>query len=238
MSTYRSPAVLRSMARGQLLGKYPIAAMAFFSVLIITVMVRLFSTALVGADGILGFIFSTIISFIISLFLGIVNIGILFMALKISCKEPIYLNDILYGFTYHPQKIVKIQAVLIGVQVVATLPADIFRMLYQNSDETDYLPMMIVFYLAGISVYFFISLVFSQSFFLLLDFENKSAKELLLKSHQVMNGHKKRLFGLWLSFVPLLLLSVFTCCVGLIWVMPYIKVALANFYMDLMQASD
>jgi uncharacterized membrane protein len=118
---------------------------------------------------------------------------------------------------------------------VATLPATIFRILYSNSGDRDYLPMVFIFYIAGISVYFFVSLVFSQAFFLLLDFEDKSAMELLAKSHLVMNGHKKRLFLLWLSFVPLLLVSVFTCCIGFIWVVPYIKVALANFYMDLMQ---
>lgn len=237
MPSYRSPAMLRSMARGQLLGKYPLAAATFMTVIMMTIMVRLLSASLISANGIAGLLLSTLVSFIISLLLGVVNVGVLFMALKISCNEPVYLNDIIYGFNYQPQKAVIIQAVLSGINVIATLPATILRFLYGNTGDADYLPMVIVFYLAGISVYFFISLVFSQAFFLLLDFEDKSAKELLIKSHFIMIGHKKRLFMLWLSFVPLILISIVSCCIGLIWVVPYMKVALANFYMDLMQSS-
>ena len=237
MPTYRSPAMIRSMARGQLLGKYPITAAAFMSVLMITIMVRLLTAAFFSASGVPGFILSLITSFAISLLLGIINVGVLYMALKISCNEPINLIDLIYGFNYHPKKILIIQAVLSGVNLVATLPASILRHLYFSTGDSDYLPMVIIFYIAGLSVYFFVSLVFSQAFFLLLDYDDKSAEELLMKSHMIMNGHKKRLFMLWLSFVPLFILSIFSCCIGFIWVVPYVKVAQANFYMDLMQNS-
>jgi len=238
MPTYRSPAMIRSMARGQLLGKYPITAAAFMSVLMITIMVRFLSAVFINASGVPGYILSLITTFIISLFMGIINVGVLFMALKISCNEAISLNDLFYGFNYYPKKIIIIQAVLSGISLVATLPASILRFIYGNNGDTDLLPVIITFYVAGLSVYFFLSLVFSQSFFLLLDFEDKSPQELLMKSNMIMNGHKKRLFMLWLSFVPLFILSVLSCCIGFIWVMPYVKVALANFYMDLMQNRD
>jgi len=237
MPTYRSPAMIRSMARGQLLGKYPIAAAAFMSVLMITIMVRFLSAVFINASGFPGFILSHITTFAISLLLGIINVGVLFMALKITCNEAINLNDLFYGFNYYPKKIIIIQAVLSGINLVATLPASILRFIYGNNGDADLLPVMITFYVAGLSVYFFLSLVFSQAFFLLLDFEDKSALELLMKSNAIMNGHKKRLFMLWLSFVPLFILSVLSCCIGFIWVIPYVKVALANFYMDLMQTS-
>ena len=235
MHTYRTPAMIRSLARGQLLGKYPITAAAFMSVLMMTMMVRFLSASIFSASGVFGFLLSLIVSFAISLLMGIVNVGALFMALKISCNEPISLYDLLYGFGYFPQKIVIIQAVLSGVNLVATLPASILRQVYYASGDSDFVPMIFIFYIAGFSVYIFVSLVFSQAFFLLLDFEDKSATELLMKSHMIMNGHKKRLFMLWLSFVPLFLLSVLSCCIGFIWVVPYVKVAQANFYMDLMQ---
>lgn len=238
MTAYRSLAILRTMARGQLLGKYPITAAAFMSVMMMTIMVRLLVVGLIDSSGVFGFIFSTVISFIISLLVGVLNVGSLFMALKICCNEAITVTDIFYGFNYQPEKIVKIQAVLSAVSLIATLPASIFQTLYFNSGEGEYLSVMVIFYLAGFSVYFFVSLVFSQVFFLLLDFDNKTANELLMKSHQIMNGQKKRLFLLWLSFVPLILISIITCCLGFIWVVPYIKVTLANFYMDLMQNSS
>ncbi|MCL2052224.1 MAG: DUF975 family protein [Lachnospiraceae bacterium] len=224
------------MARGQLLGKYPLAAAAFIAVFMAFIIVQLLTAAFFSASGTFGLILSQLTSFAISLLFGVVNVGVLFMALKISCNEAIGLNDLLYGFNYHPKKIVTIQAVLSGVNLAAMLPATVLRFIYGNTGDRDYLPLMIIFYLAGFSVYFFVSLVLSQAFFLLLDFEDKNATELLMKSHLIMNGHKKRLFLLWLSFVPLFILSIFSCCLGFIWVIPYVKVTLANFYMDLMQA--
>jgi hypothetical protein len=233
MSPYRSAAMLKAMARGQLLGKYPIAAATFMTVVMITMIMRLFFATLLGSLGAVGFIFSTITSFIISLILGVVNVGILFMALKICCREPISPSDVFYGFRNQPEKILMIQAVFSGVSLVAMLPADILRLNYNTSDDS--LPMIIAFYIAGMAVYLFVSLILSQVFFLLLDFEDKSAKELISMAYMVMNGHKKRFFLLWLGFVPLLLVGVLTCFIGFIWIIPLIKVTQANFYMDLMQ---
>ncbi|MCL2254162.1 MAG: DUF975 family protein [Lachnospiraceae bacterium] len=226
---------LKSLARGQLLGKYPITAAAFMSVTMMTIMTRLLLGTLISGDGVLGFLFSTVISFIVSLFVGVLNVGALFMALKICCNEPIFVTDIFYGFNYQLEKIIKIQAILSLANLILTLPAAVLQNIILTSGNREFLTTMFVFYIAGYGVYFFISLMFSQIFFLLLDFDDKSVQELFMKSHLIMTGHKKRLFMLWLSFVPLLLVSILTCCLGFIWVIPYIKVTLANFYMDLMQ---
>jgi hypothetical protein len=168
--------------------------------------------------------------------MGIINVGVTLMALKICCREPINAIDILYGFKNQPEKAVKIQAVLSGFSMVATLPAAIARLNFEGSGDSNFFTMSVILYIVGYATYAFISLVFSQVYFLLLDFEDKSASELLIMANRLMDGHKKRLFLLWLSFIPLLLLSLLTCCIGFIWVMPYVKVTLANFYMDLMQS--
>jgi hypothetical protein len=43
---------------------------------------------------------------------------------------------------------------------------------------------------------------------------------------------------MYLSFVPLMLLSVFTLGIALVWVVPYMKMTAADFYLDLMSVRN
>jgi uncharacterized membrane protein len=52
-------------------------------------------------------------------------------------------------------------------------------------------------------------------------------------SREMMNGHKMRLFGLYLSFIGWVLLSILTFGIGLVLLLPYVKLSVANFYRDL-----
>ena len=51
----------------------------------------------------------------------------------------------------------------------------------------------------------------------------------------MMKGSKGRLFYIDLTFVPLMLLCVLTCGIGLLWLMPYMQATKANFYLDLVK---
>lgn len=83
-----------------------------------------------------------------------------------------------------------------------------------------------------------LTLPFFPAFYMILDFPNWDAATILKKSFEVMNGNKLRLFMLHLSFVPVCLLSIFTCGITLIWVIPYMNMALTNFYLDIMSVRN
>ena len=51
-----------------------------------------------------------------------------------------------------------------------------------------------------------------------------------------MRGHKRRLFLLQLSFFPLMLLSLLSLGIGNLWLRPYMDVAYAFFFLNLMRA--
>jgi uncharacterized membrane protein len=235
MPTFRSPAMLRAMARGQMLGKYPFAAAVFVSVLMIYLLARFFLVILIDSGGSLGNIITTAVSFIISLIMGVFEVGILLMALKVCCNEPLLFEDLFYGFKKQLEKILIIQAIYAGASLLALWPGIFLLNISFESNNTELLPLVIALFAAGLTGYCYVWLILSQAFFLLIDFEGKSTKELLVMANLVMVGHKKRLSILWLSFIPLILLSLITCGIGFIWVLPFIKVAQANFYMDLMQ---
>ena len=77
------------------------------------------------------------------------------------------------------------------------------------------------------------ALSYSMSYYILIDDINISANDARKKSMQMMEGHKWRLFCLYCSFIGWILLSFLTFGILLFWIMPYIKVAQAEFYQSL-----
>ncbi|MDE7416052.1 MAG: DUF975 family protein [Lachnospiraceae bacterium] len=95
---------------------------------------------------------------------------------------------------------------------------------------------LIMFVCSAVSL--ILTLPFFPAFYMILDFPNWSATTILKKCFEVMNGNKLRLFMLYLGFIPSFLLSIFTCGISLIWVIPYMNMALTNFYLDIMSVRN
>lgn len=66
------------------------------------------------------------------------------------------------------------------------------------------------------------------------EMKNNAAIE---ESMRMMDGHKLELFLLDLSFIGWAILSILTCCIGFLWLVPYMNMARVNFYEDLKKAA-
>lgn len=66
------------------------------------------------------------------------------------------------------------------------------------------------------------------------EMKNNAAIE---ESMRMMDGHKLELFLLDLSFIGWAILSILTCCIGFLWLVPYMNMAHVNFYEDLKKSS-
>ena len=80
---------------------------------------------------------------------------------------------------------------------------------------------------------FLISLPFAMTYFLMADDTELGGLQALKESARLMKGNLWRYVKLNLSFVPLLLLSVFTFYIALFWIMPYMEMSMVAFYRDL-----
>ena len=85
----------------------------------------------------------------------------------------------------------------------------------------------------GIAINIYVSLTYSQAFFLLHDFPDRSAKELLLTSRNLMNGNRLKLLYVNISFIPLYVLGVISLFIPLLWISVYRYATIAAFYQDL-----
>ncbi len=82
------------------------------------------------------------------------------------------------------------------------------------------------------------SFAYSMSYYILIDDPNISANDARKKSMEMMKGNKWRLFCLEFSFIGWILLSLLTFGILMLWVAPYMEVAMAKFYMSLLPEEE
>lgn len=235
MNQYKSSSQLKSLARGQLLGKYPVLIGAFLLSQLVMFILSSLSLLFVDTSTVIGSVIDFLVTFIISLFGGIFSAGQAYIYLNISCGHSCRATDVFYGFKQHPDKALLLQLVISGISTVSILPCYFFMLITNYTMDIIWIfPTCIALIIGGVIATYF-SLAFSQVYYLLMDFPNYSVKQLLSISMKIMKGHKARLFYISISFLPLYLLSLLSCGVGMLWVTPYVNATMTNFYLDLIQ---
>ncbi len=235
MNTFKSSAELKGISKDQLFGHYGTMVGALLLMGLAALLITYIPSMLITAQTIPELIIYYLISFIVSLLVGILASGEAYLYLKLICGQPVFAGDIFYGFKAHPDKAILLQFVLSLTTYIGSAPMMIFYYLYLTTARTSYLLLMSIFCVIGMAVIFIINLMLSQVFFLLQDFPQYSAKELLKMSCRIMKGHKGRLFYISVSFLPLYILGTFSFCIAFLWLIPYTNTVMANFYMDLMK---
>ena len=238
-SRYKSSAELKAIAKDHMFNKYGTAIGAMVIVSMITMFVSFFSSIFIDTKTIVGIILNLLISFVISVLTGLFTSGQRYFYLKISCGRPVTISDVFYGFKLFPNKAVLIQLYLSIWIYVSMLPMTIMSYMVTRNPKNS---LYMLFYSLSMILYgvvtVILSLVYSQALFLLHDFPNYSAKELLTMSRQLMKGSKGRLFYLNVSFFPLLLLGLLSCGIAYLWLVPYMNATASEFFLDLIQNNN
>jgi len=77
------------------------------------------------------------------------------------------------------------------------------------------------------------ALSYAMTFFIIADDPDIKPMEALDESKRMMDGHKEKLFFMYLRFFGWSLLCILTLGIGFLWFIPYMHVSLAKFYDDL-----
>ncbi|MBU1142418.1 MAG: DUF975 family protein [Firmicutes bacterium] len=77
------------------------------------------------------------------------------------------------------------------------------------------------------------ALAYSMAPYIISEEPNIDALAAIQKSQDMMKGNKMRLFSLYLSFIGWFILCIFTFGIGFIFLMPYVQMSVANFYLDI-----
>lgn len=232
---YKTRAELKNLAKDKLQGKYGVViltnlALGGFHLLVLLIQ------SMVNPTGLPAYIGYVALSVMLSILLGIFNAGTALYYLNILCGQPFSLQDLFWGFKDPSGKCLKISAVISLADLFFSIPSLYFSYLYMTTPGTAWNLLLYssIAQVAASVLMLPISLMLSQSFYLVLDYPQLSAKDTMKLSIRKMKGHKWRLFCLQLSFIPLWIAVVFTLGIGAMWLVPYEQMTYACFFMNLM----
>lgn len=234
MIRYKSGAELKDLAKGKLSGRYGSAILVVVVLESIQFLVSTFLSTLIPGTDFVSYLISILLSGIVAIFLGIYQTGLCLFFLNMACGQPYRTDDIFYGMRNNPSRSLTVSLAVTGVNLLCLTPYQIFAMLFLNTENTTYMMLMFVTAAIGLLIYVPVSLMLSQSYFLLLDFPEYSGMDALKASCRIMKGHMGRLFYIEASFLPLIFLGVLTCGVGMLWITPYMHMTYTLFFLDIM----
>lgn len=228
-------AILLSICRGLIVFSLSFAISMTFS-MVVTVRVLMGGS---GDTSLTEYLLLTACTTLLSIFAGVFQTGITLFYLNTACNRPATIANLFYGFKYLFKKSLGISAVLILLNTLCTLPCNICYFLLRTGKGFDNVTMAILYIvlmIIGVGIYIPLALGLSQSYYLLLDFPQYSATELMKLSFRIMKGHKWELFCLELSFLPLGFLCLLSFGIGTLWLVPYMNMTKTLYFLDLMQS--
>ncbi len=211
-----------------------------------------------------GLLTELLLAFLISMYMAVFFYGEDFLYLKIAGGYDTYVSDLFQGFR---ENFLKLMGCALAPSVMITLGAlpffvffnryigeylphtdEFARLLFENdvTKLNDFVmqfmpvirPMRYALYLL-LFLMLVTGVLFSQTFFLLADFGDLPAAGLYLENNRLMKGNHLRYLYVVMSFSLWFLLSLFSCIfIVAIWVFPYYKATMANFYLDLLKTRE
>ncbi len=234
MNQYKSCSELKNLAKTKLDGYYKLCMSALLLQLCVTYLSTLVISMLVpGTDTTSDILFLSLTT-AVSVILGILNTGFAFFYLNIFCGTPKVSSSIFYAFSNQPEKSVKISLLHVAIDFICKTPAQYFLLLLIQTKDITYAKYWLIAYAIGYVVYIPATLFLSQTYYLLVDFPDYTAKDALLTGFKLAKKHFWKLLYLKISFLPILFLSILSFGIGLLWVIPYMQMTYTCFYVDIM----
>ncbi len=232
MDNYKTAPQLKAIAKEQSLGKYGTLIGANILIVIIQLLISAVTTVTTGGSIIL-IVINNIISLIVNILLGLLVSGKAYLYMNLLYSQTVSASDIFYGLKQNPQKAVGIQSLFVIVDFIVTIPSQILMVMYQRHQDSATLSFLVMALGVAMTVEILVYLTYSQAFFILHDFPDRSAKEILATSRRLMKVNRFRLFYLNVTFIPLYILGGIALFVPLLWVSVYRYASTCAFYQDL-----
>jgi uncharacterized membrane protein len=236
MDIYKSSEQLKAIAKEKALGKY--GTLIGANIIIFAIQLIISGATTISTTGsILLIIIYNLITLICNILLGLLVSGKAYLYMNLLYSQTVSTADIFFGLRQQPQKAVIIRSVFVLADFITSIPAELFLIRYQLYGSQNDLAALILSVAIGLLINIIVYLTYSQAFFILHDFPDRSAKEILATSRRLMKGNKLRLFYLNVTFIPLYIFGCITLFIPLLWVGVYRYATTCAFYQDLIQAA-
>lgn len=231
-----SASELKSRARTVLAGRWSFITGVFLMEMLLNMVLEMivelaFPLRINGSFSILHMI-CLLITGLISI---IISAGSSYLYLNVARERPYKLSDLFFSFSHQPERIIGWFFAVFGITILFSLVPSVLLAMALFSEHNIWIIVGIAAFLICIVGFISVLLRYIMVPYLYVDAPWKTTRELMRESKELMAGQKGRYFYLQLSYIGLILLSLLTLGIGLIWVSPYISMTNAQFYLNLKQ---
>lgn len=227
---------LKRQAREILTGRYGLP-MGAFLISNLTLMIIQFPFQLPLQNQPSGFqiAISFLAYYIISLLSAVLNCGLILIHLNLRAGKEVKLTDLFFFFSRRPDRLIVAALLLSLILFGAALPAFVGTGIAAALDMTmGYVWLIAIWFVTAMALcmlYYSYGLVY----YLLIEQPDLRPVDALKRSRKLMEGNKKLLFYIEVSFIGLSLLCLLSAGIGFLWVIPYIHQTHVQFYKHVMQ---
>lgn len=211
---------LKKYAKEAMSGKYGTIILGFVAVQALAVISSMVSSSLFPGTEKLDIVLGYAFSFILTLLVNVVAAGLNYMYLNIARGKAYSLNDLIYFYKHHPDRVIVATFFLAVLNVLTMLPYTIYGNTAEigNSIESQvtWLYKSLILMLVGMIVFQILSIPLEMTYYILADQPDIKGTEALKESIEMMHGNWGRYLMLKISFLPLMFLSVFTFYIALL----------------------
>ena len=234
----RSRKYWKRYAKDSLNGNWGVSMAGMLAVAAVSFIGSIMSVELFPGNTIFSLALGQIFSFIFSLIAIVFRTGYNYMLLNEARGKEFSLGNILYLFHNQPDRVLVAGFVVSILDMIAQIP--FYYVVYMTDQgstleqQVAWVQMAMAMFLLSLVLDVILTVPFVLAFYLLTDDPEMGGMEALKTSARLMKGNILKYWLMMLSFVPLLILSVFTMYIGLLWLLPYMYMTETVFYMDIM----
>ena len=233
MKQIKSSAALKADARQQLLGKYKTVILAYLIMQFLISGCMNLAQAQVNLNTGAGMGIYYLIYFILLLLSAIFITGQNELYKNIARGLPYHVKDMWVGFHGLADHAILVHLIIFGLCLLAGIPF-ILSCAFMAYTKNYYLSLLV----AATGIFFLVmsillSIWYSQALYLITDYPDESALQLLKHSRALMKGHAGSYFYLLVSFIGIGRLVVLTFGIGILWAYPYFTATKTNYYLEL-----
>ena len=218
------------------------AVLGMFAVFLTQMAGSFLASALFSGTDLWSLVLYQVFLFIISLITAVFSAGLSYMYLNMAREQEYSLADLLYFFRSHPDRVIVASFVMAVLNMLVSIPYYYYGFTAVPGEtlesQSNYLIMITALLLLSQVLYTVITIPLAMTYYLLADDLNLEGMASLKASTRMMRGHIKEYILLLLSFVPWMILSVFTLYLGLIWLIPHMNMSETVFYLRLRAAQE
>lgn len=227
----------KAYAKEVLRGKWGTAVMGMMAVSVLTSLGTVAANKIFPGTTFLSWLLGEIFLLIVSVISMVVSTGYYHMLLNMARGRRYNMGNIFYMFKKGSDGVL---AAGLFIALIDTLTLVPFFYLGNTTSPaaatpealTAWMQPLIIAMAAGTVLSLLLQLPFSLTFYILADNPEMKGFQALRKSAGLMRGHKFRFLMLQISFFPLIILSLFTLGIALLWLMPYMNTTMVAFYLD------